>query len=70
VGIFMLSLVQQYLTQELGAVMGQALGGTVGQALGPLAPFRIAALMLLVALALTFVHMQHQQRQKRVPAAV
>jgi MFS family permease len=47
--------------QGLGSALGQALGGTVGQAYGPLAPFRFAALMLVVALILTFVHM-HQQR--------
>jgi MFS family permease len=47
--------------QGLGSVIGQALGGTVGEAYGPLAPFRFAALMLVVALLLTFVHMQHQR---------
>ncbi len=55
--------------QGLGAVMGQALGGTVGEAFGPLAPFRFGALMLGVALVLTFVHMQHQRRLQRVPVA-
>jgi MFS family permease len=47
--------------QGLGSVLGQALGGTVGQAYGPLAPFRFGAIMLGVALVLTFVHMHHQR---------
>jgi MFS family permease len=47
--------------QGLGGVMGQALGGTVGEAFGPLAPFRFGAMMLGVALVLTFVHMHHQR---------
>ena len=47
--------------QGLGGVMGQALGGTVGEAYGPLAPFRFAAMMLGVALVLTFIHMHHHR---------
>ena len=47
--------------QGLGSVLGQALGGTVGEAYGPLAPFRFGAMMLGVALLLTFVHMHHQR---------
>jgi MFS family permease len=47
--------------QGLGSALGQALGGTVGEAYGPLAPFRFAALMLVVALLLTFVHMHHHR---------
>jgi len=47
--------------QGLGSVMGQALGGTVGEAFGPLAPFRFGAMMLGVALILTFVHMHHHR---------
>lgn len=45
--------------QGLGSVIGQALGGAVGELYGPLAPFRFAAMMLGVALALTFLHMHH-----------
>ena len=47
--------------QGLGSAAGQALGGTVGEAWGPLAPFRFAALMLLVALLLTLLHMHHDR---------
>jgi MFS family permease len=47
--------------QGLGGVMGQALGGTVGEAFGPLAPFRFGAIMLGVALILTFLHMHHHR---------
>jgi MFS family permease len=47
--------------QGLGGVLGQALGGTVGEAYGPLAPFRFGAIMLGVALVLTFVHMHHHR---------
>ncbi len=47
--------------QGLGSVLGQALGGTVGQAYGPLAPFKFAAMMLGIALVLTFLHMHHRR---------
>jgi len=47
--------------QGLGSAAGQALGGTVGEAWGPLAPFRFAALMLVVALLLTLLHMHHHR---------
>jgi MFS family permease len=42
--------------QGLGAAGGQALGGVIGGAYGPLAPFKLAALMLLMALAVIVVH--------------
>jgi MFS family permease len=48
--------------QGLGVAGGQALGGAVGGVWGPLAPFKIAALMLVVALALTLMHQAHQSR--------
>jgi MFS family permease len=51
--------------QGLGVAGGQALGGAVGGVWGPLAPFKIAALMLVVALVLTLVH-QAQQGARRI----
>ncbi len=56
--------------QGLGAAGGQALGGAVGGAFGPLAPFKIAALLLMVALAMTLAHQALQARQRRAAAAV
>ncbi len=51
--------------QGLGVAGGQALGGVIGGIWGPLAPFKLAALLLMVALALIISHqaMQHQQRR-------
>ena len=54
--------------QGLGAVGGQALGGVVGGAWGPTAPFKFAALALMIALALTVAHQWHQA--SRQPTAV
>jgi MFS family permease len=52
--------------QGLGAAGGQALGGVIGSAYGPLAPFKLAALMLMLALC---VIVAHQYRHARSHAA-
>ncbi len=51
--------------QGLGVAGGQALGGTIGGVWGPLAPFKLAALLLCVALALTLAHQHAQSRGHR-----
>jgi DHA1 family multidrug resistance protein-like MFS transporter len=49
--------------QGLGVAGGQAMGGLIGGIWGPLAPFKIAALMLMIALAMIVVHqMRHRHR--------
>ena len=54
--------------QGLGGAMGQALGGTVNELYGPLAPFKLGAILLVVALVLTFVYPRHQAKDQRVRA--
>ena len=51
--------------QGLGVAGGQALGGVIGGVWGPLAPFKLAALMLMMALALIVGHHSLQSRQRR-----
>lgn len=51
--------------QGLGGAGGQALGGVIGGAWGPLAPFKIAALLLLVAVALIAIHHTFHSRRGR-----
>ena len=48
--------------QGLGVAGGQALGGVIGGVWGPLAPFKLAALMLVMALALIVGHHWLQTR--------
>jgi MFS family permease len=48
--------------QGLGGAVGQAIGGISNAAFGPAAPFKIGAILLMVALALTVMHLQHQRR--------
>jgi predicted MFS family arabinose efflux permease len=55
--------------QGLGAVGGQALGGLIGGEWGPLAPFKIAALALMIALALTIAHQRMAARAVRTVRA-
>lgn len=56
--------------QGLGVAGGQALGGLIGGVWGPLAPFKLAAILLLVGLALTIGHQQVQARsRKQLPRA-
>ncbi len=52
--------------QGLGVAGGQALGGVIGGVWGPLAPFKLAALLLMVALALTVSNQYAHARQRRV----
>ena len=47
--------------QGLGVAGGQAAGGVIGGIWGPLAPFKIAALMLMIALALIVAHQSVQR---------
>jgi MFS family permease len=51
--------------QGLGVAGGQALGGVIGGIWGPLAPFKLAALLLMMALALIVSHQTMQRRQHR-----
>lgn len=57
--------------QGLGVAGGQALGGVIGGIWGPLAPFKLAALLLMVALTLILVQLWHQSRRRiaSTPAA-
>lgn len=50
--------------QGLGVAGGQALGGVIGGIWGPLAPFKLAALLLMMALALIVGHQAMQSRQR------
>ncbi len=56
--------------QGLGVAGGQALGGLIGGVWGPLAPFKLAALLLMVALALIVAHQLMQSRQRRQPSLI
>jgi len=51
--------------QGLGVAGGQALGGVIGGVWGPLAPFKLAALLLMIALALIVSHQSMQRRKHR-----
>jgi MFS family permease len=51
--------------QGLGVAGGQALGGVIGGQWGPLAPFKLAALLLMIALALTVANQYAHARQRR-----
>jgi MFS family permease len=51
--------------QGLGVAGGQALGGVIGGEWGTLAPFKLAALLLMVALALTVANQYAHSRQRR-----
>ncbi len=48
--------------QGFGGAAGQAIGGLTNAAFGPLAPFRMGAILLGLAIVLTFVQL-HQQQQ-------
>jgi MFS family permease len=56
--------------QGLGVAGGQALGGVIGGVWGPLAPFKLAALLLMVALTLTVANQYAHARQRRNTAAI
>lgn len=48
--------------QGIGGASGQALGGLTSAVWGPVAPFKIGAILLVLALVLTVMHLQHQRR--------
>ena len=50
--------------QGLGGAMGQALGGLSSAAWGPVAPFKLGAVLLMLALMLTVMHLYHQRRHE------
>jgi MFS family permease len=56
--------------QGLGVAGGQALGGAIGGVWGPLAPFKLAALLLIIAVALIASHHAVQSRQRRLATAL
>ena len=51
--------------QGFGGVVGQAVGGVTNAAWGPVAPFKVGAILLMLALLLTIVHLQHQRRTEQ-----
>jgi MFS family permease len=53
--------------QGLGGAAGQAIGGLSNAAWGPLAPFRMGAVLLALAMVLTVMHLMHQQRAEASP---
>jgi MFS family permease len=56
--------------QGLGAAGGQALGGVLGGMYGPLAPFKLAAIMLMLALVLILAHQYAHARRRAAPVAL
>ncbi len=59
--------------QGFGGAAGQAIGGTTNAAWGPVAPFKMGAVLLILALCLTLVQLYHQRRSERLlctPTAV
>ena len=56
--------------QGLGGVVGQAVGGLSNAAWGPVAPFKIGAMLLMLALLLTAMHLYHQRRNAPALASV
>ena len=46
-----------------------AIGGLTNAAFGPVAPFRMGAVLLSLAIALTFVQLRHQQRDDALALA-
>ncbi|MCH8850073.1 MAG: MFS transporter [Chloroflexi bacterium] len=48
--------------QGLGGVVGQAIGGASSAVWGPVAPFKVGAILLVLALMLTVVHLYHHRR--------
>ena len=56
--------------QSLGGAVGQAVGGVTNAAWGPVAPFKLGAILLVLALVLTVLHLHQQRRhQQRGSAA-
>jgi MFS family permease len=56
--------------QGLGGIAGQAIGGVSSELWGPVAPFKLGAILLAVAVLLTVMQFHHQRRaEARLPAA-
>jgi predicted MFS family arabinose efflux permease len=54
--------------QGFGGAAGQAIGGMTNAAWGPVAPFRMGALLLMLAIVLVLMHLRHQRRNAPVIA--
>ena len=54
--------------QGFGGAAGQAIGGLTNAAWGPVAPFKIGAMLLMLALLLTVMQLRHQRRVDAVRA--
>lgn len=50
--------------QGLGGVAGQAIGGVSSDVWGPVAPFKVGAVLLALAVLLTLAQFQHQRRSE------
>ncbi len=48
--------------QGVGGAAGQAIGGVTSAAFGPVAPFKMGAMLLMLALVLTVAHLLQQRR--------
>ncbi len=55
--------------QGFGGAAGQAIGGAVNAAWGPVAPFKMGAILLMLALFLTVMHLQHERRSEALTLA-
>lgn len=55
--------------QGFGGAVGQAIGGVTNAAWGPVAPFKMGAILLMLALFLTVMHLQHQRRSEAAARA-
>ena len=55
--------------QGLGGAAGQAIGGLTSAAFGPVAPFRMGAILLMLALVLTVMQLRQQRRAEALARA-
>jgi predicted MFS family arabinose efflux permease len=55
--------------QGLGGAAGQAIGGLTSAAFGPVAPFRMGAILLTLALVLTVMQLRQQRRAEALARA-
>ena len=55
--------------QGLGGAVGQAVGGVANAAWGPVAPFKLGAILLVLALVLTVMHLYQQRRSAATGSA-
>jgi MFS family permease len=54
--------------QGFGGAAGQAIGGVTNAAWGPVAPLKLGAMVLMLAMVLAVMHLRHQQRTAEAPA--